>query len=35
MNTGPNYSHPKIAHDYSLLGNFIGGKIAAFYKGRN
>lgn len=35
MDTGPNYSHPKIAHDYSLLGNFIGGKVSAFFKGRN
>lgn len=35
METGPNYSHPRIAHDYSLLGNFIGGKVSALFKGRN
>ena len=35
MNTGPNYSHPKIEEDYGLLGDFIGGKIANFYKSRN
>lgn len=29
MSTGPNYSHPKIAKDYAIIGDFIGGKVSA------
>lgn len=29
MSTGPNYSHPKEEADYAIIGDFIGGKIAA------
>ena len=29
-NNGPNYTHPIVETDYALLGDFIGGKVAAY-----
>jgi len=30
---GPNYTHPTVDFDYCRLGDFIGGKVSALFKG--
>lgn len=33
--SGPNYSHPTTEKDYAMIGDFIAGKVATLFRGRN
>lgn len=33
--SGPNYSHPTTEKDYAMIGDFIAGKVATLFRGKN